>query len=109
MVECWHGKTHSPPPASERRRTGAALPDGERAQRTHVVADPLAAGPGAHGHRALGGHRLPGVLDWPDRQALQRRGTGRDAQPPPHHLLSPAHGVVARAAGGAARATTPWA
>jgi len=46
-----------------------------------------------------------GVLDRPDRQALQRAGTRRHAQPPTHDLLSPATGPVARAAGGAAPGT----
>src|SRR5258706_8092408 len=103
MVECRYGKTHSPSTASERRRTGATLPGGQRAQRAHWVAASLAARPGAYGEGTLGCHGLPSILDRSNCQALQRTGTRRHAESPAHHVVSTASGVVARAAGGAAR------
>src|SRR5258708_32473789 len=103
MVECRYGKTHSPSTASERRRTGATLPGGQRAQRAHLVAASLAARPGAYGDGTLGCHGLPSILDRSNCQALQRTGTRRHAESPAHHVVSTASGVVARAAGGAAR------
>src|SRR5260370_10284279 len=102
MVECRYGKTHSPSTAFERRRTRATLPGGQRAQRAHLVAAALAARPGAYGDGTLCGHWLPGVLDRPDRQTLQRTGARRHAEPAAHHVLSPAPRVVAGAAGGTA-------
>src|SRR5690348_2879410 len=74
LVEWGHGKTYSPPNRSERRRVGATLPGGQRAARTQLVADPVAAGAWAVGQGHRREHRLLALLDWPDRQALQRRG-----------------------------------
>src|SRR5258707_13964320 len=102
MVESGHGQTYPSPTPSERRRTGATLPGGQRAQRAHLVAAALAARPGAYGDGTLCGHWLPGVLDRPDRQTLQRTGARRHAEPAAHHVLSPAPRVVAGAAGGTA-------
>src|SRR5260221_696077 len=103
MVESGHGQTYPSPTPSERRRTGATLPGGQRAQRAHLVAASLAARPGAHGDGTFGGHGLPSILDRSNCQALQRTGTRRHAESPAYHVVSTASGVVARAAGGAAR------
>src|SRR5258706_1756376 len=103
MVECRYGKTPSPSTASERRRTGATLPGGQRAQRAHLVAASLAARSGAHCDGTLCGHGLPSLLDRSNCQALQRTGTRWHVQPAPYDVVSTASGVVAGAAGGAAR------
>src|SRR5260221_14610635 len=103
MVESGHGQTYPSTTPSDRRRTGATLPCGQRSQRAHLVAASLAARPGAHGDGTFGGHGLPSILDRSNCQALQRTGTRRHAESPAYHVVSTASGVVARAAGGAAR------
>src|SRR5262249_39695538 len=47
-------------------------------------------------------HGLFAVLDWPDRAALQRSGSGWHAQPATHHVLAPSAHSLDGTAGGAA-------
>jgi hypothetical protein len=93
----------------------ATLPGSEGAQRTYLVADPVAARPGSHRHRVGRPRQLPPVLHWPDRQAREQAEPRRHGQSPEHHLLSPPPGLSPalqeepRAALAAAARREPWA
>jgi hypothetical protein len=103
VVEWCHGKTYPPPTPPEHRGARAALPNRQRAQRTDLVAAPVAARAGLHRDGARRRDGLPRLLDRPDRQAVQQGGAGGDGEPPAYHLLSAAAGALAEAAGGVAR------
>src|SRR5262245_20753467 len=88
-----HLQPHLPVDELERR---------QRAARAQLVANPLALGPRADGHRAGWGDRLLGPLDRPAREALQRAGPCRHAEPPTHDLAAGGTAAPACPAGGAA-------